>query len=81
MCVIKIYLQSKEIGYYIMLISATDRRPCTHRKDYQDVGKRLIFFKLKITEVTWVEDIKAKCSPATLLHDELEECIQLMPLK
>lgn len=41
-------------------------------KDYQAVSKGLIFFKLEITEVSCVEDVKSKCSHAILLQDELE---------
>lgn len=64
-----------------MLISAMNRRlfsSCSHGKDYQAVGKGLIFFKLEITEVSWVEDIKSKCSHAILLQDALEVCTSLM---
>lgn len=45
---------------------------CSHRRDYQAVGKGLIFFKLEITKVSCVEDIKSECSNAILLQDELE---------
>lgn len=48
---------------------------CSRGKDYQAVGKGLIFFKLETTEV---EDIKSKCSHATLLQDELEVSILLI---
>lgn len=42
----------------------------SHGEDYQAVGKGLIFFKLEITEVSRVEDIKSKGSHAILLQDE-----------
>lgn len=60
-------------------ISAINRRlfffSCSHWRDYQAVGKGLIFFKLEITKV---EDIKSKYSCAILFQDELEVSISLI---
>lgn len=51
---------------------------CSQRKDYQAVSKGLIVFKLEITEVSCVKDIRSKYSHAILLQDELEVSILLI---
>ena len=51
---------------------------CSQRKDYQAVSKGLIVFKLEITEVSCVKNIKNKYNHAILLQDELEVSILLI---